>query len=347
MCMRFCRIKKRSPFSGFRERAFTLIEMMVSCVILMMIMVMLGLILMSSMKVWQKATIQSERARGEREGVRLDRVLSRATLGAYYEATQKGVFLSPENEKTFVPDQYQRYSELRFRSGPASLLGLSSPRGNRIVSHAVFFQAPLGIQSDQAPRRISSDLLNTVGFYVEYGDVSEGKPEHVKKNQKRFRLIQMVEPSDRLSISKFTNRAAESNKDGRYQGDQWYKIPLEKESYSYVVAENVLCLALRCHDGGKELNTYDYSSVQSGNFFHDLPPVIEVTMVILDERSAQRIQEEDLVAELGIESLFQNPTAYAFDLTKIQEGLQKKKLNFQLVTYSVEMVNSTWGRPSS
>lgn len=338
---------KRLSFFGLQSicrkpSAFTLLEMMVAVTILTMILATLGLMMLSSMKVWQKASLQTERSRGVRQGIQLERILSQATLFWHYEYAQHESLLTPSNEKSFVPDSYARYSDLRFRCGLASTLGISNLRNGEVVSHAVFFQAPLGIREKRLEWKSSSDLLNTVGFYVEYGDFSEENPKFVKKSQKKFRLMQMVEPAEFLSIAKYTSRSSRGNANGKYQGSEWYKIPLSEPSYSYVVAENVIALVLRAHDGKNQLNTYDYDSSIPGKMHHELPPTIEMTMIFLDEKSAQTLTDLNAVDVLDLSSYFQETSNYEDDLLRIQKDLTSKKLSFQVISHSVTLENSTW-----
>lgn len=347
-------------------RGVTLVELMVS---LALVSVLLGLVVSmtdATRGAWSSSVSRIEQFRAARLGFDvLTRRLAEATLNPYWDYERDG---------QGNPVRYTRQSELRFLSGPGVLpreSGIASPGSG---GHSVFFQAPLGF-SGQAANESLKHLLNTWGYYVEFGDDSLQRPAFIDQQvaplRRRYRLMELCEAAERLSIYRYTS-GKDANGVARtlgYTGRQWLSDPLTDAAVSKrVVAENVVALVLlpRFAEGDKRVDGrvlgaeelapgYLYDSSQSGadpelNPKNQLPPVVQVTLVAVDEPSYARFQQGSAMPDLAAGSrvngaeLFADARGMGADLDRFQEGLARQKLNFRVFTSSVSLKAAKWSR---
>jgi len=266
------------------------VELLVACAVLMTILVVIFNIVSQTSNLWRSTSskitaFQSARAAFEA----VTRNLSQATLNHYidyYDANWR--------HTTAVGGQaanYGRFSELEFVSGPASALLPSLPGK---VTHAVFFQAPLG-RTDASDLRIESPgMLNAVGYFVEFGRASAYSqiPRFLQgrtaSDRAGFRLVEWVQPSEKLTLY-----------DTAYAAGQqwvWFQQALADGRYCRVLAENIIALIILPRgEGNLPLDTkYFYDSTTStyvADRSYLLPPLLQVTMVAIDEDSAQRLRD--------------------------------------------------------
>jgi uncharacterized protein (TIGR02599 family) len=353
--------------------AFTLVELMVATTILIFIcMILLSMTQMIS-KTWTSTTGKVEQFREAREAFEsITRRLSQATLNTYWDYERDG---------SNNPTRYIRQSELRFVSGPNIFTSNPFPSTQfNIRNHAIFFQAPLGYATNRS-YEILSNMLNTWGYYIRLADDSSFWPSFINSAARtRFRLMEMSEPSDSLTLYKFTSgkdAAGDSRNSGRsgtngYIGKDWYTVPLANAAYSRVLAKNIIALvflpkfaagerrstgALFADDALAPRYTYDTTTniVASPeiNPKNQLPPVIQVTMVAIDENSAARmsITTRNLLRS-RLANLFQtvgsvtDPTlpGYARDLKALQDWLVARNINYRTFTTSVSLKSAKWSR---
>ena len=363
----------------YRSGGFTLVEVLVAAGIIVILMtVLLGmtdqtqrLVKATSSKVEQ---FQESRVAFES----MTRRLSQATLNSFWDYRYGN---------TGSPNGYERKSELRFHSGPMKSLTGESP--TLWPGHGVFFQAPLGVVSDNQKLGALDHLMNSWGYFVEIGDDKNKYPkflDSVITPRKRYRLMEFMEPSEKLSVYKYQNDI---------NNNLWFstsikpsKNPTDTDSRPVrVLAENVVALILlprlSLADEKRISATtppplapaYKYDSTivpaassnsasansLSGsllNSFNQLPPVVQVIMVAIDEPSARRL--EDLYGSdpyLGIgtnpdpitgKTLFTDPAALndsssgtAGDLTRLQNLLSSSSHPNIRAAYRVFSTNVT------
>ena len=230
------------PLHGDRTRAaqrppkaFTLVELLVSMVVLLLIMVMMATISNQISSVWKQANSRSETFRQAREGFEaMTRRLSQATLNTYYDyydsnnppRLASNPYYTQSLGFPFVPTQFLRTSELRFISGltnklftattSSSAAGAATPP--EWSTHAVFFQAPFGYTETAVGANPSynglPNMLNTWGYYTEYFNNQSLKPGFVVTAEtasghavphNRFRLMELNEPSEKLTLYQTTS----------------------------------------------------------------------------------------------------------------------------------------------
>src|SRR5207302_1694736 len=99
-----------------------------------------------------------------------------------------------------------RKAELRFHSGPTKTLNPGGgPNGALQPGLGVFFQAPIGRVEDTVKLGALDHLMNTWGYFLELTDDNATLPQFIKDSgsvapRKRYRLMELMEPSETLSV---------------------------------------------------------------------------------------------------------------------------------------------------
>jgi uncharacterized protein (TIGR02599 family) len=242
-------------------------------------------------------------------------------------------------------------------------------------THGIFFQAPAGYVDDAINFGGMENLLNTWGYYIEYNadtippflqPLATAQPARISLRN-RWRLMEYMQPSNRLTIYSKTS----GNPD--YTGHEWFLDGLSlTPPPTHVLAENIIAMVLlpklsQTEDptGIKLAPTYDYDSTVDTtaanpsadpelNPKNQLPPVVQVSLVAIDEASAVRMSADDvnnLTAEL--ESLFSKASQFETDLRKdptassdasLESYLIKHKINYRIFTANVSLRGAKWSR---
>lgn len=256
--------------------------------------------------------------------------------------------------------------------------GVTPPAQTNWVTDGVFFQAPRGI-SEPGVSQLAGllSMLNTWGYFVEFGPDSALRPnipglvDGTRVPLKyRFRLCEMIQPANQLTIYSFTSGHPE------YAENTWFTPSLSTAPRPlHVVADNVVALVLipkltpqEDPTGAALAPGYSYSSGTTGqaaqlsgtaaaavNSKNQLPPVIQVTMVAADEASYGRLQAmqpggNTMPTSLGLATLFQNVgditnsgnPGYAKDLQTLQNNLQASHVNYRVFTTNVRIKGARW-----
>lgn len=343
-------------------------------VILTLVLLLLVSMTDSTRRLWTSTTSKIEafrEARGAFESV--TRRLSQATLNTYLAYTYP--MSGGVQDTTQAPISYARESELRFIAGPGTAL----LNGGNTPSHAMFFQAPLGYISSANATKYQNleNLLNTWGYFVEFADDSALRPAFIDSvnppiaKRYRFRLMEMMEPSDALTLYKYTSGKSS------YTGHDWFTVPMAATPRPVrSLAENIVALVILpkltpadeqslIKDGtlngplGSNLApTYAYDSTSTNptaaiNPKNQLCPIVQVTMIAVDEMSFSRLQGKtttmpdfglsDLFKQVGSVSSASSP-GYAKDLTTLQQTLQDRKLTYRVFTTDVSLRAAKWSR---
>lgn len=337
-----------------RRSGFTIVELLVSFAVMALLMVLLAAMVGATSSTWRGTRGKVEQFQQAREAFEaVVARLSEATLNTYYDYEDAaGMLKTAANSRTFEPDRYARQSELRFLSGP----GLAGS------GHAVFFQAPGGESSDGAGLE---NLLNTFGFFVELGDDKRFLPPVLDASHARvrFRLLQYTEPAESLAIYRVT--AA----DPQGQSRAWYQEGLADRGNVVVVAENVVALVLLPKLSRQDQMAGNYSDASLApqylydstasrsdpalNPRHQLPSMVQVTLVALDEASAARMSAADQAAlKTLVDGLFlsvgstTDPSlpGYAKDLQTLEGFLNSRGLSYRVFQSNVPIKSAKWSR---
>jgi len=354
-------MKKLIPPAG--KNGFTLVELLVSMAILTLLVLMLASMIDATRRTWSYTSSKVEQFRDAREAFEsITRKLSQATLNTYWDY-----------DNPAAPTKYQRQSELRFISGNATALTGSS----NSPTHAVFFQAPLGyVSSGSAATSYSTldNLLNTWGYFIEFADDSLSRPSFITAQvtpyRSRFRLMELMEPSDTLTLYNFTSGTNGTGqfKNSIYTGHDWFTTPLGLSARPVrVLAENILALVIlpKLSSADQAAGGYTDSSLAPTYLYdttatasdpnlnpkNQLPPVVQVTLVALDEASYNRYQAGTAMPDL-VAGLFQAPgdttnssnPGYAKDMQTLETTLRANKLNYRIFTTNVSLKAAKWSR---
>ena len=352
------------------SRAFTLVELMVSMAVLSVVGILILTMVGNVSSVTKRTRDQVESYQGARAGFEaLTRTIAQATLNIYwdyYDSTGKAA-----NDTTYngTPAKYGRQSELHFRSGPTDSLFGASNGGLTRPTHGIFFQIPGGITSNSTLKQLNN-TLNGIGFFLEFGDDEALRPSFLATETSipkryRYRLLQMQQATENLQIYSSSN------------GTAWFQDPLGFGSTTVnaatrpanVLAENVIALAIiprlsptEDPTGASLVKTdYNYDSraaksysatsatgtTMSGTTLHQLPPLVEVIMVAIDETSAQRLAAESGTnpPDLGQKDLFKSISSIAdvdADLDKLEKTLVDRKLNYRIYRSVVGIRGAKW-----
>ena len=362
----------RSKISGF-----TILELMVATVILLIIIAVLLQLTTGIGSIWKSGTGKVSAFQSARSAfTAVDRVLAGAILNTYNDYVDaSGSYRTANNTSTFSPSKFLRASELHFLSGSASQL-VSDGSATLNPGHAVFFQAPLG-EADAASLGGLRRTLNSTGFYIQYGDpdssILPAWLQPLFTSNKRFRLVQITEPADSLQIYKST---ATPNYDTNWLN---FKDTNNNKPRLRILAEDISLLVMRPRLSPKDeeavattlssnFNANTMGSILSPNYQYDsrawetgyagqitpaarkelmrnqTPPIMDVAMVALDRRSLARLTfSADPPAALQVPpSLFQNSANLEADLATYAQQLTTAGIRFRIFRTSIELHGAKW-----
>jgi len=339
------------PHSGgtHREDGFTLVELLVAVAILAMIVGLLLTMVSQTSKTWKSTTSKIEQFRDARVAFdSITRRLGQATLNTYYDY-----------DNPTAPTNYKRQSELRFQCGPAE--AIIGGMATNMPSMAVFFQAPVGFATNSS-NSLLQNTLNTWGYFIEKDDDSKNRPDFlnggVPKPRTRYRLMELMEPTESLSVYKYTTNR-------NYVGVDWVlKSLLQSDSSRpvHALAENVIALILLPklapgdmvggYNDSSLAPKYIYSSAdtsQSNSYINphnQLPPVIQVTLIAVDETSFVRYPNymEKFDQKISDGGLFEDSSKLTNDLRTIQADLSANKINYRVFTADVMLKEAIWSK---
>ena len=324
--------------------AFSLIEVLVATAVLGLVMVILVSITDHVRKTYQFTRGKADQFKEARAAFEtMARRISQATLNTYWDY-----------DLPASPNYYVRQSELRFRTGQASML---LPPNTKTVTHAIFFQTQSGLVKDNKLAGLEN-LLNTCGYFIEFGDDSNIRPSILPGSfpkRYRFRLMELIEPSDELSLYKHTFDKRE------YKDFGWFRDPLTKNPRpARVLAENVVALIVWPKDPENNSLTSDYAYDSAPNNTpdqpwseHQLPPLIHLTMVVIDEDSARRLADRygDQMPDILKTWWFtqSNQSKYDEDMGWLRRQLTgeweaKERVSFRIFTTTISLRGAKWNR---
>ncbi len=364
----------KMPRARRDSTAFTLIEVLVAATILVVMVGFMIVVMDQTTRIWSGSSAKVEQFREARSAFeRVTTRLSQATLNTYwaYDDDRK-------------PTRYLRQSELRFIAGSApGLLGSTGPGNTARVAHTVFFNAPLGITANVNYTGLEN-ALNTIGYFVELGDDSAQRPDFMKSMvdaiplRWRFRLMEFSQPTENFSLYQWTSGTPGFDTSAL---GEWYKTDVNNEAVlKRVVAENVIAFVVTPRlakteepDVVKALfpavkdnpnfsplaPTYSYDSTNTSVMYsgvtitdprinpkNQLPPVVQLTMVAVDEKSAARLGLSSTgdADVFGLSTLFSDTTEFASDLATLEKTLATKRMSYRVFTTTVQIRAAKWSR---
>jgi uncharacterized protein (TIGR02599 family) len=245
---------------------------------------------------------------------RLTATLSQATLNTYWDY-----------DNPAAPTRYVRKSDLHF-------LIESAPRGGQ----AVYFQAPLARGAQEG----TTGLLNAVGYSVDLNENVWRPRPNVTPPRWRYRLMQGIQPAENLTV--FNDPS-----------ENWKATLADPAQAAFPLAENVIAMVLwprlplsQDASGAQLTSNFLYDSragtpIQSGQ----LPPEIQVTLIVIDEASAVRLDQGDIEPKAVADALkgrFVGVADFANDLAAVEQSLTTAGVNHLVLSSSVVLRESKW-----
>jgi uncharacterized protein (TIGR02599 family) len=329
--------------------------MMVSMSILSVLMLMLTVLLDQVQKSWRYSESRISQFREARVAFDLmTKNIGQASLNTYWNLK--------DDDKDGLFDGYYRTSELHFIALDADTLGGSA--NQKPVGQGVFFQAPLGFSGQY---RNLNNLFNGRGYFVAFGSDKKFKPSFVDSEDRyRFRLMEFRPPAEDNQI--FEDGRGEREKGESQIFDAWFKQSLggigegDFESHLNPIAENILTLVISPRDSlevssASRKATYsriapnyrfDSNSSEEGfsEFSQQVPPLVRVTMVAIDEAAAVRYSDSGgtMPAELmaPLSGLFKNTDSYNDDIQRLTDALNELKVSHKVFSSMVMLRSAKW-----
>jgi len=337
---------KKTPQNKGGTRGFTLVEILVSTTILVVLMGLVFSVIGQVSDIWRKSTARVEVFQGARLAFDLvTRSVSQATLNTSLDyLNTSNQFLSdlstPLERRTFMPTRYARRSTLNFVCG---FSGMNNYPGTPGTGTASFFQAPLAYTDDTTNYGSMDAALNVCGFYVEYGP-DAGRPAHViAPSRYRYRLMEILVPIEKNQI--YVEQGAGNT--------AWFGNFTDK---ARPVADNIIALLIHPQDpeDASLFSTsylYDSRANASSNpqpiTANQLPPVMQVTLVAIDELSAKRMNSDSAqpaVITAALSGKFSNPANSAADLQNLKDQLEGNGIQCRVFSTLVPIRESKWSK---
>lgn len=273
--------------------------------ILTLLAVLMASIVKQTSSIWSSTHSKIDQFREARDGFEsMTRRVSQCTLNTYLDYLRDS-----SGNPVLTGSSYIRQSELRFLSGPGLIDGYATPT----YTHAIFFQAPIGMTDDATNYGGLQNLLNTWGYFIEFSDDSTFRPPFVHTPVKsRFRLMEFMQPAEAMTLYAHTSG---TNGYTGYTGHEWYTDALGTTAPPvHVIADNVIALVILSRLSPNDLDSngtpfaqsaiapnylYDTSGIGAAasgganaaalNSKNQLPPIVQITMVAIDEPSSVRM----------------------------------------------------------
>lgn len=323
----------QNPNDSRRSSGFSLLEVLAASAVLLLLVTFLLIALNNSSRLLKRANAQIDSFQDARMAFdAVARSLRSATLNTYWDYDDPA-----------QPTRYVRQSDLHFVIRPGETAG----RGR----DGIFFQSAKSYNSDQGGARSLTGLLNTCGFYVEYGD--DAPPSGIPPRA-RYRLKQLLLPGEQMTAYR-----SKDPMDFRWFTSHWNE--------AVTLADNVILLlawpkrkgpfAPGEADVENLTNDYSYNSrTASGDFpqpatANQMPPLVDLTMVAIDEVSARRLESGNSEPEQissALEGLFELSTkeSYEKDLAELESRLLEADppIGFRIFRTTMPIEESKWSK---
>ncbi len=366
-----------------RSDAFTLVEMLVATAVLAAIVILLARITGETAAIWTRTTAKIDQFREARTAFEaITTRVSQATLNTYWDYQYDN-----PTSPTRVPLKYTRRSELRFIAGPSEEVLGNFTRER--PTHSVFFQAPLGetvVPLSDGSKEYAGfeNLLCAWGYFVEFSSDKDFRPAFLPETtfppRYRYRLMELRQPAESNEIFKFTSGLGVPKQ--TYAGRDWFTGSVNQATASpqlRVAAENVIAMIITprlapadevavnagkpgtgspiapkyLYDSAPTTTTYADGRV---NPVHQLPPLLQVTLVAIDETSAQRLnfgKKTDDPFGLKAKKRFTKSADFTKDLLQsgdvdsLENQLIRKRAGYRIFSTNVVIRGAKWSRETT
>lgn len=329
------------PMRSHKRSGFTLPELLVSMTVLLLLMTLLAAMLSQVQQTWVRSEGRISQFREARIAFDvMSKNLAQSSLNTYWDY---------KYDSNGQPEEYKRQSELHFVSFNSPQFSSSD---GTVVGHSVFFQAPLGYSNEF---RNLNNLFNARGYYVMFGGDDKFRPSFVDAAEKyRFRLMEYFPPAEENQVFNDADEERLKGDDAAY--DSWYRHKLEE--FSHPLAENIITLVVspresldKRRSGGSTPSTiassYEYdSSDVTTDTVHQVPPLVKLSLVAIDETSAIQLAAEygtGVPTVLG-GGLFSTSGNYQRDIDSVKDALDAKRISYKIFSTAVGIRSSKWSK---
>jgi uncharacterized protein (TIGR02599 family) len=345
-----------------------LVELLVAMAVLMLLLAIMAAVTQSTAQAVHQAsgkltTYASARAAFDI----MNEKLAQATLNTYldyYATNASGVGYLQTNVATFTPAIYGRVSNLQFitreNSNPQTPFNTIGNANYPCYGQDIYFQCPIAY-STSSSYLSTQGLLNACGYYVQYCNNTSFRPSMVTGSKWRYRLIQAIEPTESFQVYTYaisdsttwtanianTGPAAVPATDAIPLADNiialviWPQLPSAQESLTPLVTNYIYDSQLNAAPNVKSTPAQPVTA-------HQLPPILQVTMVVIDEASAARIDTNSstppAVIENALKGKFVATSNYAADLASVENSLSLNKIAYEVLNTAVVMRESKWSQ---
>ncbi len=361
---------KTAAFPCKKSAAFTLAELLVGAAILVLLAGFLMVSTSQTTKLMGSTAGKVEQFREARNAFeRVGTRISQATMNTYWDY-----------DDPTAPKRYERRSELRFISGGVKDLNIDAGGTGKRLGQAVFFNAPLGVTNSDKYRGLEN-LLNTTGYYLEFNDDHATRPgfitDAIVPREWRWRLMEYSQPTEGLTLYNFTSGLdAGRARSTTYVATTWFSDSFTKGAIHSAIAENVIAFILTprlAKAEERELSPINADeSPLAPNYFFDstktnadprknpknqLPPVIQMTMIALDKRSAQKLEQSEATwgegqwDYFGVSKKFTKTADFTKDISlestaadSLEKQLVSKRLAYRIFTTNIHLRAAKWSR---
>jgi uncharacterized protein (TIGR02599 family) len=230
-------------------------------------------------------------------------------------------------------------------------------------------------------------LMNSWGYFVEFNTDELDRPQFLNqldnspKPRPRYRLMEFRQPTEYLQIYKLNLREMDKNasqeklyqwfNDGNYSvNSEWNTSLKDRDTEGFfrttrVVSENIIAMILHPRESDEKRESdkdelapdYHFDSRRfqwegSGTLAtrtrHQLPPVIDITFVAVDEASfnaytvRKGIKTADDDPMLVEKDLFTKAKNFRKDLKTLEDKLTLERLDFRTFNTSLRIRESKW-----
>ncbi len=379
--------------SPVRTSGFSLVELLLSMTVLTAILLMFVGLLDQTQKTWEFSRTQIAQFREARLAFDIiSKNVSQATLNAYFEQIDKDGKRASDfpDPKDFVPKEFQIQSELHFKTMNARDLRVGGVAAMG-PGHALFFQAPLGSSANQKYTPLTN-LLNGRGYFIALMPDTAFRPSFLAQvgvaEKVRYRLMEFLPPTEQNQVYAAANEADSAGSQAQSLAERmkWITVPLSAAGSNSTIrplAENIVAFIVSPREAIADTSTttamdnktalakadqeatarvaptYEYDSARPLNpdswSAHTLPPLIQITMVAIDEVSAMRLEErygtrfmDHFVPRAWMESA----DAYRRDIELLVKAFEDEsqapggvKISHKVFTTTVRINGAKWSVP--
>ncbi|HUF63644.1 MAG TPA: Verru_Chthon cassette protein C [Verrucomicrobiales bacterium] len=342
---------QQPPPARPRRGGFSLIELVVAITVMAILLLMVFSMVDQTQETWSQAssrTSQFKEARVSFES--MTRRIRQASLNTYWD------YRFDAQER---PQDYIRQSELHFVCG--SMDDIAKVQASTYPTHGIFFQAPLGFSENKEYQNFTA-MMNAWGYFLEYGDDRDDMPPFLQSRvepRNRYRLMEFRRPAEELEIYE----EAEVRRNTRRTDDnKWFASHLSgPEAPTRVLAENIVALVISprtsehenevaptdmaptfSYDSRQGLGETGFAAAINARHLHLLPPLIQITMVAIDERTAAQLDRAGSVPNFIPAGVFVRAANIDQDIRTVEAHLQDLGMNYRVFTATVPMRAAKW-----